>query len=481
MSLALAKGQPSMAQMPNAPAVSRRQVLRESACGFGSLALAALCAEAARADNPLAPRPPHHSARVRRMIFVFLAGGPSHIDLFEPKPELERRAGHPLPFEVPNVVQVGLENTRLLGPIAKFQRHGESGLPLSEHLPQLGRHADQLCLLHAMEVDNPAHAPAQLQWHTGAFNSLRPSMGSWITYGLGTENQNLPGFITILPVGGERCFGCAFLPAIHQGTAIRSLDGEPIRYLTDPSLPTALQRKQLELIQARNRRQLAEVQGDQQMEGLIESFELAFRMQSETPKLLDLSGETRETLDLYGIGQEPTNTFGRECLLARRLSEAGVRFVQIALNGWDHHGQIRTALPGLCRTADRPLAGLLTDLKQRGLLDDTLVLVSGEFGRTPWSQDLSMANAPLDTHGREHNPYGFTAILAGGGVKAGLRYGATDEFGYRAVEGKVHIHDLHATLLHLLGLDHERLTYRHAGRDHRLTDVFGRVVQAILA
>jgi hypothetical protein len=315
-------------------------------------------------------------------------------------------------------------------------------------------------------------------------NEVRPSMGAWISYGLGTENANLPGYVSIHAGSDVRDRGAGFLPAAHQGTVISQVPRDSresaIRHLSDPRTPPAEQRRQIDFVQAMNRRSLDRVGNDRVMEGVIDSFELAFRMQARAPKLVDLSGETAETLRLYGIGSGPADRNGRACLLARRLCEAGVRFVQVTIGGWDHHGDIRGALPKTCAEADQPVAALVLDLKRRGLLDDTLVVWSGEFGRTPWSQDLS-GTAPIDRHGREHQPESFTAFLAGGGVKRGFRHGETDEFGYRVVEGRVHIHDLHATLLHLLGLDHTRLTYRFQGRDYRLTDVHGEVVRPILA
>jgi hypothetical protein len=333
-----------------------------------------------------------------------------------------------------------------------------------------------------MVSDSPNHPTAISFLHTGALNDLRPSLGAWVAYGLGTENTNLPGYVTILPGEGERNYSSAFLPAVYQGTAIQQVGKEPgqapIRHLADPAVPPALQRRRIDLLQSLNQAQLQRLQSDRQMEGVIESFELAFRMQVETPKLVDLAGESPATLDLYGIGREPTDQFGRQCLLARRFAEAGVRFVQVSLGGWDHHAKIREELPKSCAKLDRPVAGLLADLKRRGLLEDTLVVWCGEFGRTPHSQDLMPGKQEV---GREHNPHGFTAWLAGGGVKGGTAHGRTDDYGYFAVDGKVHIHDLHATILHLLGIDHERLTYRYAGRDFRLTDVSGNVVREIIA
>lgn len=468
------------------PLNTRREFLNQSALGFGGVALAALCAgdSAFGAANPLAPHAAHFPARAKRMIFLFASGGPSQMDLFEPKPVLKKMHGQKLPFALPNEASVGLESTRLMGPISTFRKCGESGLEFGDLLPELQKHVDDLCLLSALQTDTPAHAPASIQMHCGVFSTVRPSLGSWLTYGLGTENRNLPGFVAINPPGGSqgglRNYGSAFLPAIHQGTPIRNLKGTPINNLVDPTLAPELQRHQLDLLQSMNRRHLQRERADRQMEGMIESFELAFRMQSEAPKQFDISGETQDTLRMYGMDRKETASSGRMCLMARRLAEAGVRFVQIGLGNWDHHSQIAAEHPKSCHGIDRPVAGLLKDLKQRGLLEDTLVLFSGEFGRTPYSQDLTK-NSAFSEHGREHNPFGFTGWLAGAGVKTGIRHGETDEFGYKGIAGKVHVHDLHATLLHLLGLNHEKLTYRVSGRDYRLTDVHGHVVHEILA
>ncbi|MFN0128615.1 MAG: DUF1501 domain-containing protein [Verrucomicrobiales bacterium] len=464
---------------------SRRNFLRTSACGFGSLALKAILqqqglagqAAAGQAPPPLASKPPHFPPRAQRVIFLFMKGGPSHMDLFDYKPRLVQGSGGELPYKLPSTeATVGLEATRLLGPVSGFKHHGQSGLFMSDLLPLLGRHADDLCLLRAMQADSPNHPVAIRQLHTGNLFDVVPSMGSWLSYGLGTENQQLPSYVTILPGEGERNFSSAFLPAIHQGTAIQDVgskpDQAPIRNLTDLAIPKAVQRRRLDLIQAMNHRQLSRLQSDPRMEGVIESFELAFRMQAETPRLVDLADESRATLDLYGIGQAPTDQFGRQCLLARRLAEAGVRFVQVTLDGWDHHNGIAGGLKNLCAQCDKPVAGLLSDLKSRGLLADTLVLWGGEFGRTPHAQNGD---------GREHNQHGFAMWMAGGGVKGGVTHGMTDDFGYYAVDGQVHINDLHATMLHLLGLDHERLTFQHHGRPFRLTDVAGNVVREILA
>ncbi len=480
-----------MKDLPPSHIPSRRNFLRTAACGFGSLAVNAMLQQQAAAaqsgtadrNSPLAPRQPHFPARAKRIIFLFMGGGPSHMDLFDHKPQLAKGSGQKLPYELPKTeATVGLDNTRLLGPISGFKHQGECGLYMSELLPHTAKHADDLCILRGMQADSPNHPVAIRQLHTGNLFDVVPSMGSWLSYGLGTENQQLPSYITILPKEGERNFSSAFLPAIHQGTAIQhvgsSPDKAPIRHLTDSGLPLDVQRRRIDLIQAMNRRQLDRLKKDQQMEGVIESFELAFRMQAETPRLVDFASESKATKDLYGIGDKKTDQFGRQCLLARRFAEAGVRFVQVSLGGWDHHGNIAGGLPKQCAASDKPISGLLTDLKARGLLEDTLVLWGGEFGRTPHTQQN---NGPKEAPGREHNPHGFTMWLAGGGVKGGITHGATDDFGYYAVDGQVHINDLHATMLHLMGIDHERLTFQHHGRPFRLTDVAGRVVSELIA
>ncbi len=453
--------------------MNRRHFLRSTACGFGGLALNAMLARASA---------PHFAPKAKRVIFLFMAGGPSQHDLFDYKPRLAKSHGERVGVKsLPRGIPVGTDKFLTLGPVAQFAPRGQSGMVISDLMPHLHRITDDICLLRGMQVDNPAHDLASLQFHTGGFNDVRPSMGAWVSYGLGTENHDLPSFISIQPGSDVRTYGSAFLPAAHQGTVIGSVPADlktpAIRFLDEP---TASQRREMDLVQRMNRRLLARSEQDAQMEGMTQSFELAFRMQAETPKLVDLSRESKATLDLYGVGAEPTDKSARACLLARRLSEAGVRFVQVTLDGWDHHGDIRGALPKTAAKCDQPCAALVQDLKARGLLDDTLVIWSGEFGRTPWSQDLS-GTAPIEKHGREHQPESFCAWLAGGGVCGGLVHGETDEFGYQTVNGRVHIHDLHATVLHLLGFDHERLTHRHAGRDYRLTDVYGEVVREIIA
>ncbi len=472
--------------------MDRREWLRTWGCGFGGLALQCLLAERAAArPDPLAPKPPHHAPSAKRVIFLWMQGGPSQVDLFDSKPDLASHDGKPLPYQLPsNRSMPGVAYSRLMGPIANFARAGQSGLHVSDLMPCLRERVDDLCVLRAMQADSEAHAPAVRQLHTGATQLVRPSIGSWVAYGLGTENRNLPAFVTVAPNirgdgGSVQLYGSSFLPAVYQGTALgNAATGArkaTIGYLGNSAAKPEGQRRQLDLLQSMNRSHLRRLSDDRQLEGVIESFELAFRMQAEVPGVLDISGESERARDLYGIGDKATDDFGVQCLLARRLAEAGVRFIQITSNGWDSHANIRKAHPERCLSVDRPIAGLIEDLQQRGLFDETLLVWSGEFGRTPHYQDLTDGQGGQDTFGRGHNPYGFCAWLAGGGVRAGMAFGRTDDFGFRAVEGKVHIHDLHATILHLMGLDHERLTYRYSGRDFRLTDVHGRVVNEILA
>ena len=456
-------------------------MLRSAACGFGGLALADIVRAA---SNPSAARIPGFIPKVKRVIFLFMAGGPSQQDLFDPKSFIREKHGQPIDSPLrKEVTQVGTEKFLALGAMSPVRPRGESGMMISDLMPHLSGIADDICLLRGMNADNPQHASATNQFHTGVFTEVRPSMGAWISYGLGTENQNLPSFVSI-HAPGVRTYGSGFLPAAHQGTPLTvPLDDRtlPIENLRNASPTEAIQRQRLDLTRQFNQRLLDDLHGDARMEGMIQNMELAFRMQTTTPQLVDLSSESQATLDLYGVGNgKPSDKHGRACLLARKLSESGVRFVQVTMDGWDHHGNIRGNLPRLCQQTDQPVAGLIKDLKQRGLLDNTLVLWSGEFGRTPWSQDLS-GTAPIDTHGREHQPESFCAWMAGGGVKGGFTWGETDHMGYSVVEGKVHIHDLHATMLHLLGIDHTQLTWNHLGRDFRLTDVHGSVVKEILA
>jgi hypothetical protein len=465
---------------PSAP-FSRRHLLQHAGAGFGAMALQGLLQAA---SNPLAPRRAHLRPRAKRVIFLYMSGGPSQMDLFDPKPLIQRRHGQSIQAPLPDRDKhESTERMLALGTEIPVRPRGQSGVTISDLLPHTAAIADEICLLRAVHADNNQHGPAALQFHTGALTEARPSLGSWISYGLGTENESLPGFLTIHPGIDTRLYGSSFLPAAHQGTPVvlpAKASDPAIDFLTDNQSDVGSQRRRFEFIQRMNRRLLEREPADPRLEGMIHSMETAFRMQSAAPQLVDLSNESPATQRLYGIGEPNTDRNGRALLLARRLSEAGVRFVQVTLDGWDHHGGIRAALPKSCAASDKPCAGLIRDLKSRGLLEDTLVVWSGEFGRTPWSQDLSRT-APIEKHGREHQPDSFCSWMAGGGVRGGLMHGQTDEFGYRPVEGRVHLHDLHATILHLLGLDHERLTWRQLGRDYRLTDVYGEVVREILA
>ncbi|MFO0871076.1 MAG: DUF1501 domain-containing protein [Pirellulales bacterium] len=469
------------------PPATRRELLRRAAVGFGYVALAGLLGEETRvqgapARDPLEPRPTHFPARAQRVIFLFMKGGPSHLDTFDYKPLLARDHGKPLPFDKPRV-QFAPTGTIYQSPW-KFQQHGHSGSWVSDLFPHVARHVDDLCFLHSLHGTNAAHGGALLKLHTGSDAFVRPSMGSWITYGLGSENRNLPGFITICPTlahGGVNNWSSAFLPAAYQGTPLGNAsvpsDKAKVRYIENAAgTPLDAQRRQLDLLAELNHDFSAHTGPHQALDGRIDTFELAFRMQRAMPEVEDLSQETAATRQLYGLDDPVTANFGRQCLLARRFAERGVRFVQVTHSDanvqWDQHSQLKQGHEKNAREVDRPIAGLLTDLKQRGLLEDTLVLWGGEFGRTPTVQG---------SDGRDHNPEGFTMWLAGGGTRPGFHYGATDDYGYYAVEDKVHIHDLHATLLHLLGLDHLKLTYRYAGRDYRLTDLHGKVAQGILA
>src|SRR5262245_5093624 len=454
--------------------VSRRDALRAVSCGFGYLAFAGLAAESAAKDaaaNPLAPKPSHFPTKAKRVILLCMKGGPSHVDTFDHKPRLTADDG--------KSARGRPGFAKLLGSPWKFNQSGTSGLWISELFPEVARQADELCLLRGMHTNVPAHPQAFLQLHTGTSQFVRPSLGAWTLYGLGTENENLPGFVSVNPPtinGGPQNYGAAFLPAIFQGTRIGN-EGRPVARaqvsnISNPRVGSDSQRMQLDFVQELNREKLARDGVNPQVEGVIESYELAFRMQGDVPKVMDLTKETKDTLSLYGVGETATDDFGRQCLLARRFVEAGVRFVELCHGDWDQHRNLKADHERHATAVDKPIAGLLADLKRRDMLKDTLVVWAGEFGRTPSAQNGD---------GRDHNNKGFTAWLAGGGVKGGFSYGATDQYGFEAVEGKVHVHDFHATLLHLLGLDHTKLTYRYAGRDFRLTDVHGEVVKEIVA
>ena len=471
--------------------INRRGALRGFANGFGMLGLAALLAEESRAarpawpsiapTSPLADRPPMYPARAKRVIFLFMSGGPSHVDLFDPKPRLARDAGKPLPFAMPK-----LERTRtgnLLPSPFKFAKHGGAGIDISELFPEIAKRADDLCVIRSMVADNINHNGACLQMNTGEQAFSRPSLGSWLTYGLGSENADLPGFVVISPsqpAQGAPLWGSSFLPAAYQGTLVSDL-AAPVADLSNPLIGDARRRDQLDALKRLNGLHRVGREDDSRLDARIESFELAFRMQSKAPEAFDIDAESPATRALYGIDDPATAIYGKQCLMARRLAERGVRFIQVyhtqtskrkSCQLWDQHGGLKKELPANCAATDRPIAGLLSDLKARGLLDDTLVIWGGEFGRTPTAENAD---------GREHHPFGFTMWLAGGGIKGGMIHGATDEFGWNAVADKVHVHDLHATILHLMGIDHEQLTYRYAGRDYRLTDVSGEVVRPILA
>lgn len=471
------------------PLLSRRQWLSQTACGFGALALAGLAtreAHAARRVNPLAPKPGHHPAKAKRVIFLFMQGGVSHVDSYDYKPRLIAEDGKQLKFDDARIIaNTGLRGTqqRVMKPLWKFARHGQSGQWASELFPEVNKVIDELCFIHSMKTEGVAHGPATLFLHCGSTNFVRPSMGSWVLYGLGSENENLPGFISIAPSsgnGGARNYGNAFLPAIYQGTPVGRA-GAPaseatIRNLA-PHLPPQLTQEHFNLLREIHAEQLRAQPGDAELEAVAASYELAWRMQQNAPDVLDISKETKETQALYGIGEKATDNFGKQCLMARRLCEAGVRYIQVTYGdnsanpAWDQHSNMPKHADH-AKAVDKPIAGLITDLKRRGLLEDTIVWWGGEFGRTPYAQQNGT--------GRDHNPGGFTVWLAGGGFKPGFSYGATDEFGAAAVENIVHMHDLHATILHQLGLDHEKLTFRYAGRDFRLTDVHGRVVKDIV-
>jgi hypothetical protein len=459
-------------------AISRRDWLARAGWGFGGLALSALFSEEARgADAPRSPAATgtHHAPKAKRVIHIFLDGGPSHLDTFDPKPKLADQAGKPVKSPHDDM------NGNAFASPFTFSKHGKSGLEVSDAFPELARRADDLCVIRSMHTDDPSHENQLLMMNCGHPRLPRPSVGSWVTYGLGSPNRNLPGFVVLyhggLPPKGAENWQAAFLPGQFQGTAVDTQHAEVdklLPFVKPPAGTPADQRPQLDLLAAVNRRHAAGRPADPRLEARIESFELAYRMQTEAAETFDLAKEPQRVRELYG-----DTPAGRQCLQARRLVEQGVRFVQVFNSGWDHHSDLAENLKNQARDLDKGVAALLTDLRQRGLLDDTLVVCCGEFGRTP-TADGDPSGVGKGT-GRGHNHHGFTAWLAGGGVKGGYAHGATDELGFAAVENKVHVHDLHATILHLLGLDHERLTYRYAGRDFRLTDVAGRVVREVLA
>lgn len=464
---------------------SRRDFLLRGGSGFGALALTWLLqgdgllrAQERPRDNPLAPREPHRAASAKSVIFLFMEGGPSHLDTFDPKPELTRRAGQPLPpsFGVP-LTPMGVGGANLLPTRRTFRQSGQSGIPVSDWLPHMASVIDDICVIRSCWADGLNHVGSVCQMNTGSILAGRPSLGAWVLYGLGTENQNLPGFVVMTDTAGEvaggaRNWGTAFMPATYQGTLFRA-GRNPILHLTPPAEIAEQQRARLDLVAALNRWHLERRPGESELNARLATYELAYRMQSAAPEVVDLAQEPERIKEEYGLNRPATADFGARCLLARRLVERGVRFVQIYCGAgaqWDAHSDIEGNHSRMCRRADQPTAALIRDLKRRGLLEQTLVIWGGEFGRTPMTEG---------TNGRDHNPYGFTMLLAGGGVKGGQVIGATDEFGLRAVENRIHVHDLHATILHLLGLDHRLLTWLHNGRDERLTENGGRIVREV--
>ena len=463
--------------------MNRRDCLRTFGTGFGMTAFASLAGAATVAApvmnmNPLAPRPPHFPARAKHVIFLFLNGGPSQVDTFDPKPMLAKYSGKPMPAG-------NLKTERKTGNLLKspfeFHRYGQSGIEVSEIFPKLGAHMDDCCVIRSMYTDRPNHEPSLLLMNTGDKQVGRPSMGSWLTYGLGSENQNLPGFVVLcpgFPVIGPQLWASTFLPAVYQGTYIPNNEKTPdklVQFIRNPDLQPREQRRQLDLLGKLNEIQLRRAGEDRELEASIQSAEIAYRMQTEAPEVFDIAKEPETVRARYG-----DSDFGRGCLMSLRLVEKGVRMVQVYYgNGqpWDNHDDILIHRK-LARDADGPIAALLEDLKSRGLLDETLVIIGGEFGRTPVVEVSGLVKVQ---NGRDHNSHGFSTVLAGGGVKRGYVHGATDDFGFKAIDKPVHIHDLHATLLHLMGLDHTKLTYRYSGRDFRLTDVAGTVVPEIMA
>lgn len=481
----------SRAGQSHVPQCSRREFLLRGGAGFGSLALASLVggARALRAqdhdepaENPLLARAPMFPAKAKRVIWCFLDGGPSHIDLFDPKPMLNKLAGKPLPdsFERPMTAMGSTANTPLLASARKFAQHGQSGLWVSDWYPHIANCVDDLAVIRSCHADGQTHVGSVCQMNTGSILAGRPSLGSWALYGLGSECENLPGFVVLAdylsePPGGNRNWGTGFMPATFQGTKLGE-GRSPILHVSPPdTIGAGQQRGKIDFIQQLNRRHAASRVDDDGLDARIAAYELAYRMQATAPEAVDLSRETAETLRMYGCDQPDTAKNGRNCLLARRLVERGVRFVQCYMGSgsrWDAHSDVEANHAQYCKESDQPIAALLCDLKRRGLLDETLVVWGGEFGRTPMSES---------GRGRDHNPFGFTIWMAGGGVKGGITYGATDEIGLYAIENKVHVHDIHATILHLMGLDHEELTLPHNGREERLTIVDGHVVRGILA
>lgn len=473
---------------------TRRHFLKNCQLGLGTLALSSMLPGAASAgpdtvaDNPLAPRQSHFPAKAKRVIYLHLTGSPPHLDLYDYKPELVKRDGQPCPDEFTKGKRFAFTTgtPKLLGTPRKFAQHGKGGVWLSDALPNLYSVADEMCVIKSMYTEQFNHAPAEILLYTGSARSGRPSMGAWATYGLGTENENLPGFVVLIssgvqPNGGKNSFGSGFLPSVYQGVQCRS-KGDPVLYATDPAgMPRELRRQTLDALRDLNEIQAKEL-GNPETLTRIAQYELAFRMQMSVPEVMDISKETPQTIEAYGA-QPGGASFANNCLLARRLVEQGVRYVQLFDWGWDFHGtgadgEIRDGLTRKCATMDKPVAALIKDLKQRGLLDETLIICGGEFGRTPFREGRTAGGALL---GRDHYPDCYSMWLAGGGVKGGYSHGESDELGFSIARDKVHVHDLQATILHSLGFDHTRLVYRFQGRDYRLTDVHGKVVKKILA
>jgi uncharacterized protein (DUF1501 family) len=466
------------------PAVTRRNCLQSMGCGFGALAFNAFAQQIANAaSSPYSIPKAHHTPKAKRVIFLYMHGGVSQVDSFDPKPMLKKYAGKELPIKGLKNLDVELKdkagNGTVMDTAWKFRQHGESGAWISDLWPHLTKHADDLCFIKSMHTRGTSHGQAVSMIHTGTDNLLRPSVGAWVSYGLGSENSNLPAFVSVTPPaghGGERNYGSAFLPAHHQATALghsasKTADAT-IEYLQNPKVSRQDQMLQLDMLNRINQKHLAKTQ-DSNIDSVIKSYEMAFKMQGIAPGLIDISKESDATRAMYGMDKKETAEFGHRCLLARRFCEAGVRYVQVSTSYvWDQHSGLVKGHTKNALATDQPVSALLTDLKQRGMMEDTLVVWGTEFGRTPVAQRGD---------GRDHNPAGFTVWLSGAGVKPGYSHGATDEFGYFAQENKVHMHDLHATILHILGIDHEKLTYRYAGRDFRLTDVYGEVVKEILA
>ena len=465
---------------------TRREMLRSASTGFGMLAATALLAEDARSAEPSGSRRPHYGAKVKNVIFCYMSGGMSHVDTFDPKPRLAKEAGDPMPFETERTMFN--QDGNIFPSPWSFRRRGRSGIPVSDLFPHVGEMADELCVIRSMTAKFMEHAQSNYYFHCGLPFAGFPSMGAWVTYGLGSENRNLPGFVVTggggIPHGGINMMGNGFLPSVNQASLIHPGRDEPLRNVV-PSEPGRRQRRQLEFVRRMDEGFLSSVGSHEPIEAAIRNYETAYRMQSAVPELVDLAGETEATRKLYGVDSPNPSTaaYAKQCLLARRLVERGVRFVELTMvstpgksdgmgNPWDQHGGLEVGHGANALTVDQPVGALLKDLKARGLLEETLVIFSGEFGRTPFAQG---------TIGRDHNPYGFSLWLAGGGLKKGFVYGQTDEYGYRVVENSCTVHDLHATVLHLLGLDHQSLSYRFGGRDYRLTDVHGNIIRGILA